>query len=129
MPRRPCGDCTTEMPAGDPDRYCRLMACGDKDARYRCRDITPCDPVRKRAHCQTCGGTGWNTSVLTDAQTRILHALMVVYIANGRATVRDVAREAGRTVSPTYAQLQGLIHIGLVEWDGSAGTMRPGAVG
>ena len=55
--------------------------------------------------------------------TRVLIALLTVQARDGRATVREVAKEAGRAISTTYEALQRLARFDLVEWS-TSGTLR-----
>lgn len=56
-------------------------------------------------------------------------ALLRVHGANGRATVRDVAEYANRSVGATYRHLCSLRKRGLATWMGEGGiyrgTLRP----
>ncbi len=62
----------------------------------------------------------------SDTRTRVMVALVGVYGAEGRATVRAVARKAGRSINTTHAALMALRRAGLVTWaDGTTGTLRP----
>jgi hypothetical protein len=63
---------------------------------------------------------------LSAAALRTLLALVEVYEADGRATVRDVAVAAERSIQATHAQLRVLRAADFVTWeDGRAGTLRP----
>lgn len=58
--------------------------------------------------------------------TRVFVALVQVYAADGRATVREVARVAGLGLATTYKHLSSLADVGLVDWSlGRSGTLRP----
>ncbi len=62
----------------------------------------------------------------SQAETRIMLALLRVHGQNGRATVRDVAEYANRGVAITPRHLSALRERGLVSWTpGSDGTLRP----
>ena len=68
--------------------------------------------------------------VLTDQllphQALVLAALLRVHQRDGRATVRSVAAEAGRTVSTAFKTLNELRQLGLCAWEhGTQGTIRP----
>src|SRR5690349_10765266 len=64
--------------------------------------------------------------VIREGQTRTLLALVACHRRDGRATVRSVAEEAGRSVMTTYHNLLGLRERDLVTWDeGRTGTLRP----
>lgn len=63
---------------------------------------------------------------LTDADVRILLALVAEHDDQGRATVRSVAARAGRSVRVTHDHLRRLRWAEMVTWeDGTAGTLRP----
>lgn len=58
--------------------------------------------------------------------TRVLLALLAVYERDGRATMRAVAKAAGRNLTTTTSHLQALRRRGLVNWeDGQQATLRP----
>jgi DNA-binding MarR family transcriptional regulator len=62
----------------------------------------------------------------SPAQTHVLMALLRVYDRHGRATIRDVADEAGLSLSRTHSALGRLKLAGFVAWEpGRAGTLRP----
>ncbi len=62
----------------------------------------------------------------SQAETRIMLALLRVHGQNGRATVRDVAEAADRAIGTTYRHLCALARRGLVTREpGSRGTLRP----
>ena len=62
----------------------------------------------------------------SQAETRIMLALLRVHGQNGRATVRDVAEYANRSVGATYRHLCNLARRGLVDRvEGTRGTLRP----
>lgn len=64
---------------------------------------------------------------VTPAQLRVLLALVAVYERDGRATVRDVQRQAGlASPNTTDAHLRRLRRDGFATWaDGRSGTLRP----
>lgn len=63
---------------------------------------------------------------LGPGTTRTLLALIRVYERDGRATVRAVAREAGRSIAATHFNLVHLIDWALIDWTmGERGTLRP----
>lgn len=63
---------------------------------------------------------------IRDSQIRVLIALLNVYSLDGRATVRAVARAAGRNISTTHHHLSFLRAQGFVTWTpGESGTLRP----
>jgi hypothetical protein len=65
--------------------------------------------------------------VLPAHEARVLAALLHVYARDGRATVRTVARAAGRSVGPTHKYLARLADRGLVAGIGD-GVVRTGAL-
>lgn len=66
------------------------------------------------------------TGGLPISQALVLVALVRVHRARGRATVRDVAHYAGRSVMATHGHLVDLRALGLVAWEeNTAGTLRP----
>lgn len=70
--------------------------------------------------------TRLNPDAVPAAATRVLLALIAVHEARGRATVREVALVAGRSISVTHYQLEFLRFLGLVDWvDGRTGTLHP----
>lgn len=65
-------------------------------------------------------------SAVPAGTLRILIALLRVYETTGRATVRGVAAEAGRSISTTHFHLERLADEGFAVWDlGTKGTLRP----
>lgn len=63
---------------------------------------------------------------ISHAPTATLLAVLRCHARDGRATVRSVAAERGRSVSSTHRQLERLRLEGLVDWqDGTAGTLHP----
>lgn len=52
-------------------------------------------------------------------------ALVAVYERRGRATVREVAEEAGRSTAYTFVMLRGLAEAGRVVGLGTPGALRP----
>lgn len=66
------------------------------------------------------------TELVSPARTRVLLGLLHVHERDGRATVRSLADETGRSINPTHRHLRRLRDAGLVAWTpGSAGTLRP----
>lgn len=70
------------------------------------------------------------TPAVSSAEARVLIALIRVHRAHGRATTREVALAAGRSISTTYTTLQRLRAEDLCTWDegpGGAidGSLRP----
>ena len=65
--------------------------------------------------------------IISPAATIVMLALCVVYEVNGgRATVREVAFAADRSLSTTHHHLLELRDAGLCSWDDRrAGTLRP----
>lgn len=62
----------------------------------------------------------------SPVQTIVLRALLDVHAREGRATVRDVADEAHRSLQSTHQALRALRRGGWVTWDpDTAGTLRP----
>lgn len=73
-------------------------------------------------------GAGWYNppDSFDDRHTRVLIALVAAHQAQGRATVRAVARRVGLPTMTTHAALMRLRIAGLVDWqDRAAGTLRP----
>lgn len=67
-----------------------------------------------------------NALSMTPARLRVLHALIAVWERDGRATVRSVADEAGRSLSVTWTHLLRLRLAGLADWwPDHEGTLRP----
>ncbi len=58
--------------------------------------------------------------------TGVLRALILLHERDGRATVRDISRATGLTLSATYHRLRKLRRLGLVDWtDNRSATLRP----
>lgn len=67
-----------------------------------------------------------NREYVNPASTRVLLALVRVHARTGRATVREVAAEAGRSIARTHLHLERLKETGLVAWEVEQdGTLRP----
>jgi DNA-binding IclR family transcriptional regulator len=64
---------------------------------------------------------------LTRRNLDVLCAPSRVWVRDGRATVRTVAREAGITIAPAHDHLVALRRVGLVSM-GDPGGLRPGEV-
>lgn len=63
---------------------------------------------------------------IPHAATTTLLAVIRCHARDGRATVRSVAAERGRSISSTHRQLERLRWEGLVDWqDGAAATLHP----
>lgn len=68
---------------------------------------------------RACDGFGPNS-------TAILGAVYCIHAKNGRVTVREVAKDVGRSLDYTHKVLRRLKAAGLVTWEpGTAGTLRP----
>lgn len=65
--------------------------------------------------------------MISPAATRVMRALLVVHARDGRATVRSVAAEAGRSLGPVHRHLRILSDEGLIAGfgDGCQGALRP----
>lgn len=61
---------------------------------------------------------------VSDAQARVLLAVIRLHQRDGRATVRGIAKETGRALSTVHPALVRLRNRGLVT-DGEHGTLRP----
>lgn len=67
-----------------------------------------------------------DADVIGHTATRVFAALLSVYGSDGRATVRDVADEAGVCVHTAHKHLKCLRAEGLVAFESHrAGTLRP----
>lgn len=85
------------------------------------------DPrARECKHCAANRRNGGGV-MFTPARMRILHALAVVYMRDGRVTTRSLCEHTGLSISTVHEHLVRLRKRGLVEGE-AGGTLRPGPV-